>query len=191
MLSLNIPALLFSLAFSLVMAILGGLLTGNQLTQWFLTLKKPRFQLPLWAFISVGIVVYIFETVIAYRLLTAVIDQTDRLIALTALGVVMLYNELWNVVLFRWQNPFAGYLGVLAFLAPLLILQITLFLVESISGWLLFLYVIWVIGYDIPWNYALWKQNPPNPGNIGRGRIPEEEEFAHAGSGRVEHSSTR
>jgi hypothetical protein len=48
------------------------------------TLKKPRFQLPLWAFISVGIIVYIFDTVIAYRLLTLVVDQSDRLIALTA-----------------------------------------------------------------------------------------------------------
>ena len=48
-------------------------------------------------------------------------SQTDRLISLTALGIVMLYNELWNIVLFRWQNPFAGFLGVLAFLAPLLL----------------------------------------------------------------------
>jgi tryptophan-rich sensory protein len=68
MLSFNLPALFVSLVITIVMAILGGLLTGNQLTQWFPTLQKPRFQLPLWAFISVGIVVYLLDTIIAYRL---------------------------------------------------------------------------------------------------------------------------
>jgi translocator protein len=159
MLSFTIPALLVSLGLSLAMAILGGLLTGNQLTRWFPTLNQPRFQLPLWAFMSVGIIVYIFDTVITYRLLTLVADQTDRFIALTALGIVMLYNELWNVVLFRWHNPFAGFLGVLAFLAPLLILQMIVLLVEPISAFLMFTYVLWVILYDIPWSYTLWKLN--------------------------------
>jgi len=59
---------------------------------------------------------------IAYRLLTLVMSQADRLISLTALGMVMLYNELWNIVLFRWQNPYAAFLGVLAYLFPLLLL---------------------------------------------------------------------
>src|SRR5712692_8646745 len=90
-----------------------------------------------------------------------VMSQTDRLISLTALGIVMLYNELWNIVLFRWQNPFAGFLGVLAFLAPLLLFQVILLLVEPISGLLMLIYVLWVVLYDIPWSYALWKLNLP------------------------------
>ncbi len=77
MLSFNLPALFVSLVITIVMAILGGLLTGNQLTQGFPTLHKPRFQLPLWAFISVGIVVYLLDTIIAYRLRAAG-DEPDR-----------------------------------------------------------------------------------------------------------------
>ncbi len=157
----NIPALLFAVALSLVMAIIGGLLTGNQLTQWFATLNKPRLQLPLWGFVCVGLFGYLIDSVIAYRLLTVVPEQTDRIIAFTALIVIMLYNELWNIVLFRWHNTFAGFLGVLAFLAPLTIFQITLFLVERVSAWLVLVYVLWVIGYDIPWSYRLWRLNPP------------------------------
>jgi len=60
----------------------------------------------------------------------------------------MLYNELWNIVLFRWQNP-------------LLLLQVILLLVEPISGLLMLIYVLWVVLYDIPWSYALWKLNLP------------------------------
>ncbi|HCI78598.1 MAG TPA: hypothetical protein DHW02_02785, partial [Ktedonobacter sp.] len=54
----NIAALLFAVTLSLTMAIAGGLLTGNQLTQWFATLHKPRLQLPLWGFVCVGLYGY-------------------------------------------------------------------------------------------------------------------------------------
>ena len=156
----NIPALLFAIALSLTMAIVGGLLTGNQLTQWFATLHKPRFQLPLWGFVCVGLFGYIIDVIIAYRLLTVVPEQTARIIALTALIVVMLYNELWNIVLFRWHNTFASFLGILIFFVPLTILQITLVFVDSVSAWLLLVYLFWAIGYDIPWAYRLWRLNP-------------------------------
>jgi translocator protein len=159
--ALNVPALLFAVALSLGMAIIGGLLTGNQLTRWFATLHKPPFQLPLWGFVGVGLFGYIVDSVIAYRLLTVGPEQNARTIALTALIVVMLYNELWNIVLFRWHNTFAGFLGVLAFLAPLAFLQVTLVLVDHVSAWLVLVYLVWVIGYDIPWAYRLWRLNPP------------------------------
>lgn len=159
--ALNVPALLFAVALSLGMAIIGGLLTGNQLTRWFATLHKPPFQLPLWGFVGVGLFGYIVDSVIAYRLLTVGPEQNARTIALTALIVAMLYNELWNIVLFRWHNTLAGFLGVLAFLAPLAFLQVTLVLVDHVSAWLVLVYVVWVIGYDIPWAYRLWRLNPP------------------------------
>ena len=165
----NIPALLFAVALSLGMAIVGGLLTGNQLTRWFATLHKPRFQLPLWGFVCVGLFGYIVASVITYRLLTIVPEQSARIIALTALIVVMLYNELWNIVLLRWHNTFAGFLGVLAFLAPLAFLQVMLVLVDHVSAWLVLVYLVWVIGYDIPWAYRLWRLNPPETQPV-RGR---------------------
>ena len=157
----NIPALLFAVGLSLAMAIVGGLLTGNQLTQWFATLHKPRFQLPLWGFVCVGLFGYLVDVIIAYRLLTVVPGQSARIIALTALIVVMLYNELWNIVLFRWHNTFASFLGVVLFLIPLTILQVTLLLVDSVSAWLILVNLLWVVGYDIPWTYRLWRLNPP------------------------------
>jgi len=52
--------------------------------------------------------------------------------------------------LFRWHNTFAGFLGILAFLAPLTILQVALLLVDNVSAWLSLVYLVWVIGYDIP-----------------------------------------
>lgn len=73
----------------------------------------------------------------------------------------MLYNELWNVVLFRWHNIYAVFLGILVFLIPLTFLQVTLVLVDAVSAWLVFVYMLWMFGYDIPWAYRLWRLNPP------------------------------
>src|SRR3989442_8919657 len=54
-------------------------MTPEQLKKlpWMPPMFKPRFQLPLWAFISVGIVVYLLDTIIAYRLRAAG-DEPDR-----------------------------------------------------------------------------------------------------------------
>src|SRR3989442_4108909 len=54
-------------------------MTPEQLKKlpWIPPMFKPRFQLPLWAFISVGIVVYLLDTIIAYRLRAAG-DEPDR-----------------------------------------------------------------------------------------------------------------
>jgi hypothetical protein len=57
--ALKVPILLFAVALSLGMAVVGGLLTGNQLARWFTTPRKPRFQLPLWGVVFVGLFGYI------------------------------------------------------------------------------------------------------------------------------------
>ena len=45
--------------------------------------------------------------------------------------------------MFRWHNTFAGFLGVLVFLASLTLLQVTLVLVDHVSAWLVLVYVVW------------------------------------------------
>ena len=158
MASLNIAALAIAGGFSLAMALLGALLTGNALTTWFAGLRAPRWQLPLWGFVVVGLAGYALDTIIAYRLLTVVRGE-GRVVTLTGLAVVMLYNELWNYTLFGLRSPFAGFVGVLAFLAPLAILQVALAAYDRPSALLLLIDVAWVLGYDVPWSYALWRLN--------------------------------
>ena len=99
------------------------------------------------------------DAVILYRLLSSVSDSAGRLIALTAMIVVMLYNELWNYAFLGWRSTLAGFVGIVAFLAPLTILQVILVEYDALSALLMSVYVVWVIGYDIPWAYTLWKLN--------------------------------
>ena len=43
-----------------------------------------------------GLIVYVIDGFVAYRMLTAVPSVGDRAVALTALVVVMVLNALWN-----------------------------------------------------------------------------------------------
>lgn len=157
--TLNIAALAVAVVVCVAMAVLGGLLTGNSLKGWYTGLVKPRWQIPLWAFIAIGLIVYVMDAIILYRLLSLVNDSAGKIVALTAMIVVMLYNEVWNYAFFSWRSTLAGFVGIVAFLAPLTILEVILVEYDSLSALLMLVYVVWVIGYDVPWAYTLWKLN--------------------------------
>jgi tryptophan-rich sensory protein len=148
-----------AVVFTLLMAVLGTVLAGDALKTWFPGLNRPWFQIPTPAFVAVGGLGYLFDLVILYRLLTVVPAPEGRIVSLAAMAVVMLYNELWNAALFRLRSPFAGFLLVVAFLAPLAILEIALVVFEPASAVLMGIYVVWVVAYDVPWTYRLWTLN--------------------------------
>jgi len=141
------------------LAVFGGVLAGDALRSWYPTLVKPRFQISTPLFIGVGIVVYVLEAVVLYRLIGLVDGSPGPTIALASLLVVMVYNELWNAALFRLRSVLAGWIGLLGFLAPLAILELALVLVDPPSAALMFVYLLWVVGYDVPWIYQLWRAN--------------------------------
>jgi hypothetical protein len=53
----------------------------------------------------------------------------------------------------------APFLGVLAFAVPLTLLQVSI-RADRVSALALAPFTAWVIGYDTPWTYLLWRRNP-------------------------------
>lgn len=72
---------------------------------------------------------------------------------------VLAGNELWNVALFGRRSTKAGFLGILAFTVPVVLLQSSV-AEDRVSTLVLGPYTGWVVGYDIPWAYQLWRRNP-------------------------------
>ena len=72
--------------------------------------------------------------------------------------MVLVGNELWNVAFFGRRSPGNGLLGMLLFLGPLLRLQKAVS-DDPVSAIALTPYTAWVIGYDLPWIYRLWRLN--------------------------------
>ena len=110
-------------------------------------------QLPLRGFMLVGGLYYASIGTVLYRS-----DATGNQRAYRLALVVLVGNELWNVALFGCRSPRAGFLGILGFTVPLTLLQIAV-RDDKVSVLALSPYTAWVIGYDIPWTYQLWRRN--------------------------------
>ena len=143
-------------------AALEGAITPDAVRTWYPTLNKPRWNLPFAAFVAVAIAVYVIDGFVAYRLWACATLPGSRTIGLTALVVVMVFNALWNCALFATRSTLVGWLGLLAFLAPLVVLQVALFVYDALAAWVHLVYFGWVVGYDLPLFYRIWRLNPPS-----------------------------
>jgi tryptophan-rich sensory protein len=157
--SIDPARLALVVGWTILMAILGTVLAGDAVRTWYPTLRKGRIEIPIALFAVVGVVFYVVEAIVAYRLIERLDASPATMLVLVALVVVMLYNELWNAALFRLRSPFAGLIALLGFLAPLAILLVGCALVDGPSAVLIGVYVAWVIGYDLPWIHGLWRAN--------------------------------
>lgn len=135
-------------------AVLGNAFVSRNSLRWLRELRKPRLQLPLPAFAVVGAVYYLQLGTVLYRAYL----NGDRSARNRAL-LVLAGNELWNVAFFARRSPRNGFAGVLVFLGPLLALQRSV-ASDPPSVVALTPYTLWVIGYDLPWFYRLWRLNP-------------------------------
>jgi tryptophan-rich sensory protein len=155
---MNWGAFAFSIGLCVLAAGLEGALGGKELEEWLRSLKRPRFYAPLTVWILAACLTYLLQGVIAYRLFASQgIDLSVP--ALIVLIAVMAANVLYNVVLNRTRDPRWAYRGILWFLPLLLLLQAMLHLADQFSAMLNFIYVAWVVGYDLPIMRALWKRN--------------------------------
>jgi benzodiazapine receptor len=155
----DLSALAIAVGVALAMAMAGTVLSGDALRTWYPTLRHPSWEPPIWGWVVIGLVAYVLEGIVLYRLLTVVTDDAERAVAILALLVVMLANELWNAVLFRMRSPRAAFFSLLAFLGLVLGLEAILAMVDPTSAFILLPYAVWVAAYDVQWSYRLWRIN--------------------------------
>ena len=97
-----------------------------------------------------------YYLVLGYVLARSV-DRRDRRSTACALSVLVA-NEAWNVALFGRRSTRNGLLGALAFLVPLGGLQLSVWR-DPQSRYALLPYTGFVLLYDLPWIYRLWRLN--------------------------------
>ena len=135
-------------------AVAGNAFIGRDSLRWFRQLNQPRFQLSLPAFGLVGATYYVQMGTVLYR---AYLNRDSRVRHLAL--IVLAGNELWNVAFIGRRSPRNGFAGTLVFLVPLLALQKSV-TPDPASMIALTPYTLWVVGYDVPWSYRLWRLNP-------------------------------
>lgn len=136
-------------------AVAGNAFVGRESLAWFRDLRHPRMQLPMAGFYGVGAAYYAAMGVVVHRAVQRNDARTYRW-AITVLAG----NEIWNAFFFGRRSTRDGFLGILAFLPPLALLQAAV-TDDEVSRLLVGSYTAWVVGYDVPWTYLLWRLNPP------------------------------
>jgi tryptophan-rich sensory protein len=122
--------------------------------RWFRKLHTPRWQLPMPGFIVVAGVYYVLIGYVLARSL----DRGDRRSTGLAMSV-LIGNEAWNAAFFGRRSTRAGFLGLLGFLIPLAAFQYSV-MDDAQSRRALMPYSAFVLLYDLPWTYRLWRLNP-------------------------------
>ena len=145
--------LLRSVAPTVAAAVLGNAFVGRDSLRWLDELQQPRMQLPLPGFLAVGATYYLSIGTVLHRSVV----RSDRRAHRLAM-VVLVGNETWNVILFGRRSTRGAFLGVLGFTVPVVLLQLSV-RGDRVSTLALAPYTAWVIGYDIPWTYLLWRRN--------------------------------
>jgi tryptophan-rich sensory protein len=139
---------------TLAAAVLGNAFIGKDALTWFKELRRPPLQIPLGASVAVGGLYYASIGTVLYRSAAREDDTSYRLAT-----VVLAGNELWNVALFGRRSTKAGFFGILVFAVPVALLQRAV-ATDRVSTLALAPYTAWVMAYDIPWAYQLWRRNP-------------------------------
>ena len=117
--SLRIGPLLVAIAICVLFALFGSALVGESLGNWYGTLDKPSFLVPLWVFYIVGAVYYVLFVTVLYRILTRVDDRRGRATSLALTIGVLFLNELWNYGFFGLESTLLGFLDIAVFLVTL------------------------------------------------------------------------
>ncbi|GAA0910664.1 TspO/MBR family protein [Virgisporangium aurantiacum] len=138
---------------AVVAATAGNLLIPKSAMAWFRGLRWPRWLVPFHAFVAVGIVYYLLIATVLYRAL----DRDDTSGVVWA-AIVIAANEGWNAVFFGLRSTLGGFVGIVAFAAPLTALLISV-REDRLSALLVAVYLAWV-AYDVAWTFTLWRTKP-------------------------------
>jgi tryptophan-rich sensory protein len=147
------PTLVRSVGSTLAAAALGNAFVTREDVAWLTQLKHPRMQVSLPAFFVVGGLYYVSIGTVVHRSLVRGDQRTHRLALAVLTG-----NELWNLVFFGRHSTRAGFVGLCGFLIPVCLLQAAL-MRDRPAALIFGPYTAWVLCYDLPWTYQLWRLN--------------------------------
>jgi tryptophan-rich sensory protein len=152
--------LVIPVAWAIVVAASGAILTDSQSSWYREVLKKPSWQPPDWAFGPAWSVIFGLAAWAFYLGLRDIPDQGSRLLLIVLFAVNGLANILWSPLFFTLRRPdwalFEVPLLWLSVLAPALML----WPVNSTAGWLLVPYMCWV-AFAAYLNLTVVRINPP------------------------------
>lgn len=127
---------------------------GIASSEWYDQLNKPGWNPPGWLFGPVWTMLYTMMAVAAWRIWTISGFSGGRK-ELSFFGIQLFLNGLWSQLFFNAQNPGLAFAEILLLLAAISITTFYFFRKDSVAGWLMVPYILWV-AFATVLNGTIW-----------------------------------
>lgn len=145
------------LALSLVVSVLGGLVTAANVSTWYPTLQKPPFNPPNWIFGPVWTTLYILMAIAGWRV-WRLRRQSVFQPPMALYGLQLALNLLWSILFFGLHAIGWALADIAALLAVIAATTIVFWRVDRIAGALFLPYLAWVTFAGVL-NASIWWLN--------------------------------
>ncbi len=152
-----LPALVFILVCQAA-GIIGALSSPTGNSPWFQQLIKPSFNPPGWIFGPVWTLLYTLMGIAAFRVWRLGWREQAVKVALYWFALQLLLNAIWTPIFFGAQSLALGAVVIVTLLAVLGFTINRFFRLDSLAGWLLVPYFLWV-SFATVLNISIWQLN--------------------------------
>ncbi|NNJ88487.1 MAG: tryptophan-rich sensory protein [Eudoraea sp.] len=142
----------------LLIGFLAGFATQSSVDTWYTTLNKPSFNPPNWIFAPVWTILYILMGIAAGLVWSKGFYHVWVKTALYYFGFQLLFNALWSIVFFGFQEPFWALMVILVLLILILMTIKWFKIVSRPAAYLMLPYLLWV-SFAMVLNYKIWELN--------------------------------
>lgn len=140
---IQLQKIIYSLALTSSVAVVGSLFTVPNITVWYNTLEKPSFTPPSWLFGPVWTGLY-FMIAISFAAVWSQKETKESKKGKAFFLIQLFLNLLWSAVFFGLHSPVLGLIEIVV-LFVFAVLTLKYFLKTSRSAGIIFLpYIIWI-----------------------------------------------
>jgi translocator protein len=155
----EIPKLIVSILIVFAAGAVGTVYTLKEITTWYVTLAKPSWTPPNWAFGPIWSTLYVLMGIALFLVWREGLDRKDVRIAILVFAVQLVLNVLWSIIFFATHNIFGGLIFVIMLWISILINIIVFYRISKPAGLILIPYLIWV-SIASYLNYSVFLLNP-------------------------------
>jgi benzodiazapine receptor len=154
----NFPAFIVNLLIPMSVGALGGFLTQESVKTWYLTINKPSFTPPNWAFPTVWTSLFVIIGIASYLVWQKrrFIEHLPRVAAIYAMQLLL--NLMWSFFFFYSHQIDAAFYEILVLLTMIAINGSVFYKIDKRAGLLFIPYFLWV-SYATVLTFTIMRMN--------------------------------
>lgn len=138
--------------------IISGLLTANEIGNWFTTINKPMWNPPGYLFGPVWTILYLLMAIALWLVWKTPTESAAKSNAINFFIFQLSLNFLWSLFFFKLHSPALAFLNILLLIITILITIFSFAKISKNAAWLLVPYISWVC-FAAVLNYTIWMLN--------------------------------